>query len=123
MPRLAEARRRGAHDAGRGSMTDGLPRNAPTRRPNIRVVYVGHVAQLSGGEIALARLIEALDYVDAHVILAEHGPLVARLRASGVSVEVLPMRERTRDLRKDRVGSGVPPITALLDTARYVYRL
>ena len=33
------------------------------------------------------------------------------------------MRERTRDLRKDRVGSGVPPVTAFLDTARYVFRL
>ena len=123
MPRLAEAGRRGTHDSGRGSMTDGLPRNAPTARRKIRVVYVGHVAQLSGGEIALARLIDALDYVDAHVILAEHGPLVARLQASGVSVEVLPMRERTRDLRKDRVGSGVPPVSAFLDTAHYVFRL
>jgi glycosyltransferase involved in cell wall biosynthesis len=103
-------------------MTDGLPRNAPTGRRKIRVVHVGHVAQLSGGEIALARLIEALDYVDGHVILAEHGPLVARLRASGVSVEVLPMRERTRDLRKDRLGPGVP-LVAFLDTASYVLLL
>ena len=74
-----------------------------TSQRRIRVVYVGHVAQLSGGEIALMRLIDALDEVDAHVILAEDGPLVERLRASGVSVEVLPMPERTRDLRKDRV--------------------
>jgi glycosyltransferase involved in cell wall biosynthesis len=87
------------------------------------VAYVGHVAQLSGGEIALLRLIDALDEVDAHVILAEEGPLVARLLASRISVEVLPMRERTRDLRKDRVGPGGLPITALLDTATYIFRL
>jgi hypothetical protein len=87
------------------------------------VVYVDHVARLSGGEIALMRLIDALDEVDAHVILAEDGPLVARLSAAGVSVEVLPMRERTRDLRKDRVRPAGLPITALLDTATYVFRL
>jgi glycosyltransferase involved in cell wall biosynthesis len=104
-------------------MTDSQAHNARTGQQKIRVVYVGHVAQLSGGEIALARLIEALEHVDPHVILAEDGPLVARLQASGISVEVLPMRERTRDLRRGRVGSGVPPITAFLDTAHYVYRL
>jgi glycosyltransferase involved in cell wall biosynthesis len=89
----------------------------------IRVAYVGHVAQLSGGEIALLRLIDALDEVEPHVILAEDGPLVPRLLASGVSVEVLPMRERTRDLRKDRLGLGLVPITAFLDTVTYTFRL
>jgi hypothetical protein len=87
------------------------------------VAYVGHVAQLSGGEIALARLIDALDDVEAHVILAEDGPLVGRLLAAGVSVEVLPMRERTRDLRKDRVGPGRVPLTAVVDTTTYAFRL
>jgi glycosyltransferase involved in cell wall biosynthesis len=89
----------------------------------LRVTYVGHVAQLSGGEIALSRLIEALDEVDAHVILAESGPLVARLLASGATVEVLPMRERTRGLRKDRVGATRLPLAAILDTAIYTLRL
>src|SRR5579863_4115866 len=89
----------------------------------LRVVYVGHVAQLSGGEIAITRLIDALDDVDAHVILAEDGPLVARLRAVGASVEVLPLRERTRGLGKDRLGLRGAPITAFLDTATYVFRL
>jgi glycosyltransferase involved in cell wall biosynthesis len=89
----------------------------------LRVVYVGHVAKLSGGEIALARLIDALDDVDAHVILAEDGPLVARLQAAGASVEVLPMRDRTRNLRKGRLGASGPPLTAVFDTAAYVFRL
>ena len=57
-----------------------------------RVVYVDHVARLSGGEIALVRALTALgSRVDAHVILGEHGPLVDRLREVGASVEVLPM--------------------------------
>ena len=47
----------------------------PTPRA-LRVVYLDHVAQISGGEIALVRLIDSLDGVDAHVILAEDGPLV-----------------------------------------------
>jgi glycosyltransferase involved in cell wall biosynthesis len=89
----------------------------------LRVAYIGHVAQLSGGEIALARLIDALDEVEAHVILAEDGPLVGRLLATGVSVEVLPMRERTRDLRKDRVGPGRVPLAAVIDTTTYAFRL
>lgn len=89
----------------------------------IRVVYVGHVAQLSGGEIALTRLLNALDEVDAHVIVAENGPLVERLRASGASVEVLPMPDRTRDLRKDRVRPGRLPVMAVIDTAAYTFRL
>jgi glycosyltransferase involved in cell wall biosynthesis len=104
-------------------MTDDVLPRTPVGRRKIRVVYVGHVAQLSGGEIALMRLIDALDEVDAHVILAEQGPLVERLRASGVSVEVLAMRERTRNLRKDRVRPGRLPITALVDTATYTFRL
>ena len=51
-------------------MTDDVLPRTPVGRRKIRVVYVGHVAQLSGGEIALMRLIDALDEVDAHVILA-----------------------------------------------------
>jgi glycosyltransferase involved in cell wall biosynthesis len=95
----------------------------PPEARKLRVVYVGHVAQLSGGEIALVRLIGALDQVDAHVILAEDGPLVGRLLAVGASVEVLPLRERTRDLRKDRVGPGTLPLSAVLDVGTYVPRL
>ena len=94
-----------------------------TGQRRIRVVYVGHVARLSGGEIALTRLLDALDEVDAHVILAEDGPLVDLLRASGVSVEVLPMPERTRDLRKDRVRPGRLPVMAVIDTVAYSFRL
>ena len=96
---------------------------APSGERKLRVVYLGHVAQLSGGEIALVRLIGALDQVDAHVILAEDGPLVPRLLAAGASVEVLELRERTRDLRKERVGPGTLPASAVLDVAAYVPRL
>jgi glycosyltransferase involved in cell wall biosynthesis len=104
-------------------MTNDVLPNSPTPRQKMRVAYIDHVAQSSGAEIALARLIDALHDVDPLVILAEDGPLVASLMASGVSVEVLPMRERTRDLRKDRVGSRGLPIAALVDTTAYAFRL
>jgi hypothetical protein len=89
-------------------MTPVAPREGRPERPSLRVAYIDHVAQLSGGEIALVRLIDTLEEVDAHVILAENGPLVARLSAAGASVEVLSVRERTRDLRKDRVRPARP---------------
>jgi glycosyltransferase involved in cell wall biosynthesis len=114
---------RGIRDARKTPHVTDASAQESNGRGKIRVTYVGHVAQLSGGEIALMRLIDALDEVDAHVILAEPGPLVERLRAAGVSVEVLPMRERTRNLRKDRVRPNRLPITALIDTLTYTFRL
>jgi glycosyltransferase involved in cell wall biosynthesis len=95
-------------------------RRAPSK---LRVVYLDHVAQLSGGELALLRLLNALTDVDAHVILAEEGDLVARLLQAGISVEVLPMRGRTRHLRKDSVRPGRLPLRAALDTISYTLRL
>ncbi|WP_299033043.1 glycosyltransferase family 4 protein [uncultured Pseudokineococcus sp.] len=91
------------------------------RRP--RVVVVGHSAALSGGELALLTLLPALEAVDVHVVLAEDGPLVGRLEAAGVSVEVLALPERTARLRKGAVRPGTVPVGAMWDTADYVRRL
>lgn len=92
------------------------------RRP--RVVFVDHVARLSGGEIALLRLLPALtDDVDVHVILGEDGPLVGRLRALGISVEVLPLAATVRDLRKDTVRPTRLDPLAAARIAPYVVRL
>jgi glycosyltransferase involved in cell wall biosynthesis len=88
-----------------------------------KVVYLDHVAQLSGGEIALLRLLPHLDRVHAHVILAEDGPLVDGLHLAGISTEVLPFAETARGLRKGEVrGGGVSPAVALA-TAAYVVKL
>jgi glycosyltransferase involved in cell wall biosynthesis len=88
-----------------------------------RVVYLDHTSQLSGGELALMRLLEALTQVEAHVILAEEGPLVDRLLQAGISVEVLPMAGRTRQLRKDSVHPRRLPLLAASDTLTYSLRL
>jgi glycosyltransferase involved in cell wall biosynthesis len=89
----------------------------------IRVVVLSHVARLSGAELALARLLPAMDDVQAHVILAENGPLVGRLREAGASVEVLPMGEAGRGFRRERIR--VPGLrgAAALDTLVYAARL
>src|SRR5919197_957599 len=70
----------------------------------LRVVVLDHVARLSGGEIALTRLLPALArHVDVHVILGEEGPLVERLRAHGIETEVVPLAPRFRDVRRETV--------------------
>jgi glycosyltransferase involved in cell wall biosynthesis len=91
------------------------------RRP--RVVYLDHVARLSGGEIALLRLLPHLRRTNSHVILGEDGPLTGQLQLAGISVEVLPIATSARDVRKDTVRvSGVSPI-AILNTLTYIARL
>jgi glycosyltransferase involved in cell wall biosynthesis len=90
---------------------------------DVRVVYLDHTAQLSGAELALTRLLNALNRVDKHVILSEDGPLVDRLRASGVSVEILPLPTRTGQFRKDSVGLTLHALVALADTLIYSVRL
>jgi hypothetical protein len=87
------------------------------------VVYLDHVAQLSGGELALLRLLKAQTAVDAHVILAQEGPLVDRLLQAGISVEVLPMAQRTSQFRKDSVRFGGVPLKAVYDTLIYTLRI
>ena len=99
----------------------GLARGERDER--LRVVYLDHVARLSGGEIALLRMLPHLERVNAHVILAEDGPLAGRLAQAGISVEVLPIAAAAREMRKDSVrpGGGSPAVA--LGTLAYVARL
>ncbi|MHB8240559.1 MAG: glycosyltransferase family 4 protein [Solirubrobacteraceae bacterium] len=94
-----------------------------TRDERTRVVYLDHIARLSGGEIALLRLLPHLREVDAHVILGEDGPLAQRLQQEGISVEVLPISSAARDLRRDTVRPGAASPLAALHTLAYVIRL
>lgn len=95
------------------------PGTAPSK---LRVVYVDHTAQLSGGELALLRLLASLVDVEAHVILGEDGPLAARLGDAGVSAEVLEMPSAVRDARR---GSVIPrsSLPRALRTVAYSLRL
>ena len=86
----------------------------------VRVVYLDHTAELSGGELALARLLPALrSRVEAHVILAEDGPLARRLEAAGASVEILPMDPAARQLRRDRIRPSGVSLGAAWAAVRY----
>jgi glycosyltransferase involved in cell wall biosynthesis len=61
----------------------------------LRVTVVDHTAGLAGGEVALARLLHAVDRdrFDATVLLLAEGPLEGRLRTDGIRVIVLPTSE------------------------------
>ncbi|MGH9280738.1 MAG: glycosyltransferase family 4 protein, partial [Acidimicrobiales bacterium] len=91
--------------------------------PKPRVVFLDHCAQLSGGELALLRLLPALDEIEAHVILAEDGPLVSRLLEAGISVEVLPLDTEAQRLGRHRARPGGVPARALVASGAHVLRL
>lgn len=99
------------------SVVDGL------RRRPLRVAYVDHCARLSGGELALLRLLPALSGVEAQVVLAEDGPLRPELQRGGASVDVLPMGESVRRLPRERVRPGLEMVVRAAGAARYVVRL
>ena len=86
---------------------------------------VGHSAVLSGAELALARLLEAIPPadVDIRVILFEDGPLVDRLRAAGHAVEVAPMRSRARTAGRGSAKSGGAAARWAIDVLPFVARL
>jgi glycosyltransferase involved in cell wall biosynthesis len=86
-------------------------------------VYLDHCARLSGAEIALLRLLPALEQIDAHVVLGEEGPLVYRLLRAGISVEVLPMPAAARNLRRDQLDQARETIAAAAPAGIYAARL
>jgi len=90
----------------------------------LRVVFVDHVARLSGGEIAMRRLLPALaTHVDVHVVLGEDGPLVEQLGALGIDTEVMPLPPRLRDVRKGTVRPDLLDPIAVAYLPRYALRL
>jgi len=85
----------------------------------LSVVVLDHCARLSGGELAMARLLPACDGLDAEVVLAEAGPLVDRLNDDGIRVDVCLMDSRARGVAKDSVVPGRAMARALAGTLRY----
>jgi glycosyltransferase involved in cell wall biosynthesis len=72
----------------------------------IRVLYLDHTAQLSGGELALARLLGALDRtrVEPIVVLAQQGPLAELLAHQAIETHILPLGQSLREVRKGSLG-------------------
>jgi glycosyltransferase involved in cell wall biosynthesis len=98
-------------------------RDEPAPPQRLRVVFLDHVATPSGAELALSQLIAALPNVDASVILGQDGPLRGALEAAGAAVEILPLDERARDVRRAQLGLHGATIRAAWLTARYTWRL
>lgn len=91
----------------------------------VRVVFVGHCAKLSGGELALARVLPALRdaHVQAHVILGEHGPLEQRLRDTGAVVEVLALNAAMAATHRDEVTVGSLGVQRVIAAGRDTWAL
>jgi glycosyltransferase involved in cell wall biosynthesis len=87
-----------------------------------RVAYVDHCAELSGGELALARLIPSLD-VEPLVVLGTHGPLEERLRASDVPVRVLALPGEVAGTGRQQVRISPALLGRSASSLRYVGRL
>ncbi|MGH9127189.1 MAG: glycosyltransferase, partial [Acidimicrobiales bacterium] len=107
----------------RGTEFRGALIDAASTRRRLSVVYLDHCARLSGGEIALERLLSALEGLDAHVVLAEDGPLRVRLESAGISCELLSMRTATLAVHRDEVRPRRLPLAAMAGSVTYVIRL
>jgi glycosyltransferase involved in cell wall biosynthesis len=72
----------------------------------ISVLFVDHTARLSGGEIALSRLLTGIDRTKIRpiVLLGEDGPLVEKLHAIGVETHVYELERSIKDVRKDSLN-------------------
>lgn len=71
----------------------------------------------------MLRFIEAARDVESIILLAEDGPLIGALRDAGARVEVMPLRERTRNMRRTEVRPGTSQVLATVDVVEYVVRL
>jgi len=96
---------------------------APRGGRRLKIVYLDHCAELSGGEIALLRLLAALPDVEAHVILAEEGPLRAALEEAGVATEVLSLNPRIGQTSRLAVRPSVAVLTSAAGVVAYAWRL
>jgi glycosyltransferase involved in cell wall biosynthesis len=77
--------------SGRSWRSDcGWIASAARRRPELRVLYVNHTANISGGERSLLELLSALDERVDPVVAAPDGALADAVRALGILVRSIP---------------------------------
>jgi glycosyltransferase involved in cell wall biosynthesis len=94
----------------------------PPRR-KYRVVFLDHCAKLSGGELALLRLLKGARTIEPHVILAEDGPLVDEFRKAGISTEVLALKPNVANLSRAELQSPHRLLEGCIATATYAAKL
>ena len=92
-------------------------------RPGI--LLVDHTAALGGAELALLRLVRHLDAArfECRVLLFSDGPLVAQLRDSGVTVDILPLSGKVVATSRHDAGRALFRLGELSATARHVWRV
>jgi glycosyltransferase involved in cell wall biosynthesis len=99
---------------------------APAGQP-LRVLHLAHTSVWSGGEIALLRLIAALDKRDVMSILvcAEGGQLANTARSQNVPTVIEPLSRSIRDRRRRQMRSvaTVALVPGLVAYARRLARL
>jgi lipopolysaccharide/colanic/teichoic acid biosynthesis glycosyltransferase/glycosyltransferase involved in cell wall biosynthesis len=86
----------------------------PARLQPVRVLFMDHVARMSGAEQSLADLVAGLSQgpVEPIVVLPNDGPLATELRAHGVLVRMVPMSRRM--LETSRTTLARAPFVALM---------
>jgi glycosyltransferase involved in cell wall biosynthesis len=99
---------------------------SPAAGVPVPILFLDHTAKMGGGEIALLRLVTALDRAryQPNVLLFADGPLRTELADAGIPVRVLTLDESVGDVRKDSLGIGslVNP-KRLTKSLRFVRRL
>jgi glycosyltransferase involved in cell wall biosynthesis len=102
---------------------------APPGRPapgarRVRVLHLAHTSACSGGEIALVRLVGALDpgEVASLLVCAEEGPLADAARRQDVATMVEPLSGAIRDRRRRQVRS-VATLVLVPELVAYAARL
>ncbi|HEX9530715.1 MAG TPA: glycosyltransferase [Acidimicrobiales bacterium] len=83
-----------------------------------------HTAQLSGGQLAMARLIGGLhEQVDVQVVLGEDGPLVHALQVAGADVVVMPIDRSAATLARRDVALRSLPLVPAAKAAAHGWEL
>ncbi len=90
----------------------------------MRVVILDHTGALGGAELALVRLLGALDpEIETRTILMSAGPLVDELRSHGHIVDVVPAGSWTGATRHELGGSRLSAAFSALAVLPYSFRL
>ena len=111
-----------SHERARAASGEGrLPPPAGARL----ILYVDHTAELGGAEVALLRLLEALDRsrFTPVVLLFSEGPLADRLRKMNVEVVVFALEADMVGASRNQLGSALLRPRKLIGMLAHLWRV
>jgi len=95
--------------------------NMVNSRSGGRIVFLSHTGALGGAELSLLEIVS--DFPGAQVWLFKDGPLASKLRASGVTVEIIEGGGDALEVRKQgKLGSFLRAIPGTVRLARAISR-